>query len=229
VTPLPGPLPPFSPYLSSIDPLGIYPASSGAASVRASWYETPYLSSAERMLLEAFLAERAVVDPLNLVLWGSATLDRLVSLTASLQRWVPTLASSPQWGLTQEHGVRVRLPRMYSLQNTRVNARFKPMLILTQVINTVARHHVRIMTPFEAGGGWGTVALAGAHTETLGRTGRWLPPLWHRVEDWHVARDMLRSDLASIVGGSFVERRRFPTEGVWQRKPFDGRVYFVRV
>lgn len=229
MTPLPSSLPPFSPYLSSIDPVGIYPASGGGANERAGKYETPYLSPAEREMLEAFLAERAVVDPLNMVLWGSATLDRLVSLSAGLTRWVQTWASSPQWGLVRDGEVRVPLPHVHSLQDTRVNSRFKPVLILTQVINTVARHHVRMMTPFEARDGWGTVTLVGAHTETLGRTGRWVPPLWHRVEDWHAARDILRSDLARIVGVNQVERRRFPTEGVWQRKPFDGRVYFVRV
>jgi hypothetical protein len=221
---------PFSPYLASIDPLQLYPDGHLAVgeSSPGPRYEFPYLRPSDIDRLVAYLARGGVVDPLNIVFWGRASLGPITQMLDQLSSWIPTLLSAPLWGLAEVDGDRVKLETARSLQNTRWPTSIKPLLLLTQVVNSWARHHVRIMTPFHAGGPWGTIAVAGAHTESI-TPQRAFPYFWHRVGDWGEARDMLVRDVRAVLGDEALDTRIFPTEGRWQGRHFDGRVAFVRV
>ena len=221
---------PFSPYLASIDPLGIYPeAHSDPSRVLAEGkYAFPHLRAEDIQRVEAFLTNGGVIDPLNIVFWGGASLGRVRSIVDSLSRWVPTFFSAPQWGLATEDGATVKLERLHSLQHTRLSSPYRTVILLTRIVGSFARQHVRIMTPIVTSGPWGTIALAGAHTQAKEPRRTW-PPLWHRISDWHEARNNLRDDVLQTLGHAAFEHRIFPTEGVWQGKPFDGRVMFFRL
>lgn len=221
---------PFSPYLASIDPFELYPeaqvGSEGA--LPPGQYDLPYLRQADVEQVGRFLASGGVIDPLNLVFWGRATLDGLTGLLDRLSNWVPAFLSAPLWGLAETQGSRRKLQTVHSLQQATPRPWVSPVLILTRVIGSWARHHVRIMFPFHAPGNWGAVALAGAHTESVG-VRRQFPYIWHKVNDWAEARNMLADDLRSLLDEEAFELRIFPTEGRWQGKQFDGRVVFVHL
>lgn len=218
---------PFAPYLSSIDPEGIYPAAKASGPL-SSGYEWPHLRSADHLRLEAHLTAGGVVDPLNLVFWGSADLGAIANLVGRLQGWTQTLFSSPQWGLRTALGTNQKLPDVFSMQPG--NALLpRPILFLTKVVHdSWARHHVRLFQPFEVSDDWGHITLAGAHSESVSPRAR-RPFLWHRINDWEVARDALAGELRQLLGENAFAVRRFPTEGRWQTRPFDGRVIFVHL
>ncbi len=218
---------PFSPFLSSLDPMGIYPDArlDGSGSLDPQRYDFPYLGKAHVDDILTCIASGGVVDPLNHVLWGDVTMQAVDRITKQLDGWVRTLASAPQWGLGETGQGEQRVEVAHSIQPFWGPA--LPLVInLTRVVGSFARQHVRVFQPFYAGPPWGYIALVGAHTERIGTRGQF-PYLWHRVQDWHEARDRLAEDLLQFAVDPSPVERLLPTKGRWQRRSFDGVVKFL--
>lgn len=228
---------PFTPVLSSLDPDDIYPdAHALGATLPSEVYEFPNLPSDQAAYIQACVDGGGVVDPLNLVLWGNATAPNLKNMVSSLGGWTATFASSPQWGLGvgeasgRTHDEKLTVFR--SIQPQTIPTLIRRLHLggiyvhFTKVVSSFTRQHVRVFNPFFAGSDWGYVALAGAHTEVVGPRHQF-PWLWHRVVDWHAARDGLAADLSNILGGQEPSERYFRTEGRWQRREFDGVMKFL--
>lgn len=229
---------PFSPFLYSRNDVGLYPdAQVSGFTVPPEQYDFPYLSPQEAASALACITRGGVVDPLNLVLWGEATRAAVHDIAYQLVGWTRTLASAPQYGLglTEAFGrtAEQRVAVIHSMQPVGRLGRSGHRLVrsvfaeFTKVVTSFSRQHVRVFEPFYAGETWGHVTLIGAHTEAIGRTGRWVPPLWHRVVDWHEARNRLVQDLSPLATDGEPFRRLQPTQGRWQRRDFDGVMKFL--
>lgn len=219
---------PFSPVLSSRDPLGVY----RDARVRTGLltggakYDYPRLATNFADEVGRFVNSGGVVDPVNLVFWGDADRNTMELLVDRLP-WTKTILSSGQWGVGEKAGVRLSLPDVDSIQPGQ-GLSWRPMAILTFLVSNFARLHARIFESFTPDDHWGHIALAGAHAEQIGRR-QGKPYFWHRVEDWHEARNQLADDLRAVLGAAALNPRKFTTDGTWQGREFDGEVVFVRV
>lgn len=207
--------------------MGIYPDArlDGSGSPDPQHYDFPYLGKAHVDDVLTYIASGGVVDPLNLVLWGEVTMQTVDGIIEQLGGWVRTLASSPQWGLGETDQGEQKVEVAHSVQPFRGPA--LPLVInLIRVVGAFARQHVRVFQPFHVGPPWGYITLVGAHTERIGKRGQF-PYLWHRVQDWHAARDRLAEDLLEFAADPRPVERLLPTKGRWQRRSFDGVVKFL--
>lgn len=219
---------PFSPFLSSADPLKIFPDASIDLPelIRDAGYYLPHLTIAERERIVSYIQNKKVVDPLNLVIWGASTSDEILSFISQIRGWHNTLFSSPFWGLADAFdGTRQRVATVDSREQATVNWA-RGVVILTRIANFWARHHVRIFEPVFAGDEWGYMSLVGAHTEVI-RFQRRMAFAWHRTVDWHVARDQFSDSVVKFLPTDAFEARILPTEGQWQGQLFDGRLTFI--
>ena len=190
-------------------------------------YSFPYLRPSDIHRVLTFIRAGGVVDPLNFVFWGHADLAAIQDTSRRLRNWSVTQLSAPQWALADAIHGRQKLGTIVSLQPTNWPTS-SPIILLTQVLSSFARHHVRIFQPFDGGDGWGHITVAGAHTESVGLR-RSFPYLWHKIDDWEQARNLLADDLHAFVHDDNFVVRVFPTQGRWQGRPFDGRVIFVHL
>ena len=219
---------PFAPFLSSFDPDGeIYPDArlDGSSSPDPGQYDFPHLGEAEVDDILSYTSSGGVVDPLNLVLWGDVTSQKVDSIIGHLDGWSRTLASSAQWGLRETDQGLQKVERAHSIQPF-AGLALRPVVYLTRVVRGFARQHARVFESFYVGPPWGYITLVGAHTERLGRIGKF-PYLWHRVQDWHEARDKLAQDLVVFSTDPSPVELLLPTKGRWQRRLFDGIVKFL--
>ena len=220
---------PFSVFLASADPENVYPdaAIDLPRLLDNPAYDFPHLIPADIREIAAYLQDGKVVDPLNLVLWGAKSPDQITTFVNLLSGWRSTLLGSPFWGLADSRGSRQKVKSVDSLQKA-TSAWARGYIVLTRIASSWGRHHVRIFEPIFAGGEWGYIALVGAHTESLGFI-RGLPYVWHRISDWHVARDLFAENAGSVLMEDAFESRIFPSEGRWQGNQFDGRIAFLDV
>lgn len=216
---------PFSTFLTSVDPSGIFPdAAADLPGILANaGYYFPYLEQEDIARIVSFVQNNGVVDPLNLVLWGAQDPAEILQFVRRLSGWRSTLFSSRFWGLAESEGSRQVVASVESLRWGR-----EGFLVFTKIVDNWARHHVRVFKPVLASEEWGYVALVGAHTETLGFI-KTPPFVWHRVSDWEVARDLFAESARIALGDNSFEPRAFPNEGRWQGHEFDGRVILIKI
>ncbi len=217
---------PFEPFLRSADPVALYrlafvPANAQGLDPRQ--YDMPHLPAATRSQIARFVRARQVLDPLAMVLWGNATVDAVDKLLEKLDGWDRARLSMPQDGFVRMPSGNSFEPQTnWSLQSAYWVPRRAPGFVRIPA-GLLARHHIRLMEPFNAGGQLGTVTLVGAHTERI-----W-PRFWHEVTSWHRGRNRFALALRTALPASSFDRLDMSAGGRYQRRPFDGQVYFVRV
>ena len=220
---------PFSLYLASADPLKIYPDSAVDLANISSHpdYALPFMEHQDIDQIVAYLEAGKVVDPLNLVLWGADSPDQILTFVQHLDGWTGTSLSSPFWGFFEgSGGSRHTVETQESIGQATVGWA-NSVVVLTKIYRAFARHHVRVFEPFDAGSGWGYVALVGAHTEALGRVGKW--KIWHRVRDWNEARDLFTDSAMEELAVEAFEIGEYHTEGRWQGHAFDGQIVLIQM
>jgi hypothetical protein len=160
-----------------------------------------------------------------MVLWGNADVPAVRVLLDRLAGWTVAYLSSPQWGT----GDVAKQPTDVSVHESIQPGhpiRFYQVAVVTKVVRSFVRIHARVFESFGPDPDWGHIALIGSHFERIGLTGKPWPPIWHIVEDWHVGRDQLTNDLSQLLGRTALAVQRLPTQGIWQRRYFDGDVVF---